>query len=542
MLHLIKTEYKNPEEKDINFPIIYRQYEKSLHDYIIDCFKSISIVLPEIKMISHSFIIDVEKVNQSDYERTRSTKTKDINQQYSYIKYSRLGELKMTFSVDMEWEGQHKELKYNVKMLIPVPDANGYFLIKGNRYVLQYQLTESATYTTSSALVTKSLMPIKMRKKKNTYTDIQGTEYTFNYMQLLMFDKYELFLYFYLATMGWSNTLEYFNLGEYIKAVVEPDYSPEHTYFKVSNDLFIKVKTRALELDYVQSMLGSILEVMSNRIDYNDLENKDVWITKIGAFKTNASKESHYELGKRYIILFNRMLDEATKYALRLTDYNKHDIYAIVRWMCQNFKELWSKDNMDIVNKRLRCNEYVASLLNQIISDKLKKFVNTTANTEEKHITKYTNFFSYRGNEIISKLHSSGLMRYDDIVNDMDVFQRLKVTQKGPNASGSKSDSKTISSKRRGLHPSHLGRQDIDVCSASDPGLTNYITPLCKTDGLYFKDAPPEPESFYINFKKQLGEIDNGGNQVLIIDPVKYNNVLDAVSKMQILSLEEDES
>ena len=128
-------------------------------------------------------------------------------------------------------------------------------------------------------------------------------------------------------------------------------------------------------------------------------------------------------------------------------------------------------------------------------------------------------------------------MRYDDLVNDMDVYQKLKITQKGPNSSGSKSDSKTISSKRRGLHPSHLGRQDIDVCSASDPGLTNYITPLCQTDGLYFKDAPPEPEDFYIRFKKELGEITEDGS-ILIIDPIKYNNVLEAVSNCHIMEMQ----
>ena len=541
MLHLLNTEYRNPEESEINFPIINREYEKSLNDYIVDCFKSISLVLPEIQMESHSFIIDVQKVNQSDYERTRSNRTKDINQKFSYIKDSRLGELRMVFKTKMVYDGKERDLHHTIKMLIPVPDQHGYYLIKGKRYMLQYQLTESATYTTPSALVTKSLMPIKMRKKKNSYFDINNNEYIFNYVQIAMFEKYEMFLYFYLATMGWANALEYLNVGGYITAVREPDYLPDHTYFRISNNLYIKVKTQHLEIDYIQTMIGSIMEVMSNRIDYDDLENKDMWTAKIGAFKLNAAKESHFELGKRYLILFNRMLDEATKCSLRLSEYNKMDIYAIIRWMLQNYKELWSKNNLDIVNKRLRCNEYVASLLNQTISEKIKKFVNTTVNTEEKALTKYNNFFSYRGNEIISKLHSSGLMRYDDIVSDMDFFQKLKITQKGPNSSGSKSDSKTISSERRSLHPSHVGRQDINVCSASDPGLTNYITPLCKTDGLYFKDAPPEPESFYINFKRSLGEFDDNGDEILIIDPVKYNDVLFAVSKSTITGIDNGE-
>jgi hypothetical protein len=263
-------------------------------------------------------------------------------------------------------------------------------------------------------------------------------------------------------------------------------------------------------------------------MDIRDVFDKRFWTCKIGAFKANVAKESQFELGNRHIILFNRMLDEGTKYSLRLTDHNKKDVFAIVRWMIQEYKNLWEKDNLDLVNKRLRCNEYVASLLNGIISEKIKKFVNTTVNKEEKLITKYDNFFSFRGNEIISKLHSSGLMRFDDSVNDMDFFERLKVTQKGPNSVGNKSDSKTISSKRRALHPSHLLRLDLNVCGSSDPGLNNYLSPFCETDGLYFQGSSPEPECFALELRHELMENENGTRSpIIVLDPVKYNVLVD---------------
>lgn len=535
MLHLIKEKYRNPEEANINYPIINREYEKELSEYIIACFKSISMVLNEIQLVDSQFIIDTDKVDQGSYERIRSNKQKDLQKHFCYINESRLGELKMTFHVDMEFEGNHTPLVYNIKLLIPIPDSKGYYLIKGNRYILQYQLTESSTYTTSNSVIQKSLMPIKVRKNRVTAKTVDGTELTLNMFDVLVFRKFENYLLFYLATMGWSETLEYFSVGQFIKAIPEMDDEEGYIYIRVSSTLYLKVLERALNNTYVQGMLGNITALCNNRLSYEDIENKDVWITKIGALKQNSQKESHYELGKRYLILFNRMLDEANIENLRLMGCNKRDIYAIIRWIVQNFNDLWQKDNLNIINKRLRCNECVASSLNDIISERIKRFVNTTANTEEKQKIKYDHFFAYRGTEVISKLHKSGLMRFDDMVNDADLFQRLKVTSKGPSGSGNKTDSKTVSAIRRGLDPSHEGRLDINFCSSSDPGLTNYLTLGCKTDGMYFEGAPEEPEEFYYNFKRDMGEIDEEtGSPVITVDPKGLNLLLDEFIEYKI--------
>lgn len=535
MLHLIKEKYRNPEEANINYPIINREYEKELSEYIIACFKSISMVLNEIQLVDSQFIIDTDKVDQGSYERIRSNKQKDLQKHFCYINESRLGELKMTFHVDMEFEGNHTPLVYNIKLLIPIPDSKGYYLIKGNRYILQYQLTESSTYTTSNSVIQKSLMPIKVRKNRVTAKTVDGTELTLNMFDVLVFRKFENYLLFYLATMGWSETLEYFSVGQYIRAIPEMDDEEGYIYIRVSSTLYLKVLERALNNTYVQGMLGNVTALCNNRLSYDDIENKDVWITKIGALKQNSQKESHYELGKRYLILFNRMLDEANIENLRLMGCNKRDIYAIIRWIVQNFNELWQKDNLNIINKRLRCNECVASSLNDIISERIKRFVNTTANTEEKQRIKYDHFFAYRGTEVISKLHKSGLMRFDDMVNDADLFQRLKVTSKGPSGSGNKTDSKTVSAIRRGLDPSHEGRLDINFCSSSDPGLTNYLTLGCKTDGMYFEGAPEEPEEFYYNFKRDMGEIDEeSGSPVITVDPKGLNLLLDEFIEYKI--------
>ena len=525
---------------------MHREFERSLQEYSIDCFKSISSVLPEIELVNARFIIDVDKVDQNNYERTRSNRQKDKLQRYAYIAESRVGELILNFNVNFVFDNSNpdqrveKILPYTVKLLVPLPDEDGYLLIKGKKYLFQYQLTESTTYTTSSALVLKSLMPIQVRKKKLFMKDIYGAEYELHAIEVLVFKKYENPMYFYFATMGWSNALEYLSVGQYISVVEDyDDQDDKYIYFKVSTTVTLKVKRKAIASDYVRSILGTIGAVLNNRMTNENIHDKDMWISRIGAFKTNTAKSSHHEMGKRHIMLFNRMLDESNKEELKLVIYNKRDVYAIIRWLMQNFKECWAKDNLDILTKRLRCNECINSLLNTIISDKIKRFVNTTANTAEKLEQKYDTLFSFRGNEIITKAHSSGLMRFDEMVNDMDFFQKFKFTQKGANSAGNRS-SKTISSRQRALHPSHLGRIDLNVCSASDPGLTNYIVPTCETDGLYFKDAPPEPESFYYNMKKELGEIDEEDCMVVIVDPVKYNLILDTISQCEFRAKEKN--
>ena len=90
-------------------------------------------------------------------------------------------------------------------------------------------------------------------------------------------------------------------------------------------------------------------------------------------------------------------------------------------------------------------------------------------------------------------------------------------------------NSRNIAARQRALHPSHIGILGLDTCSASDPGITNYINPLCETDGLFFKGAPPEPEDAFYKLMVELGIIstDPSNPDIITIDPVKFNNTLE---------------
>lgn len=555
MIRYIKEWFPNPERDNINLGIMNRKFEAPLEDHVLDCFLSIEETLENVQMVSHKFIMDVDKISMTEYEQNRS-KSKKAPQNVVYVNESRLGELVMTFEVDLSEEDVVKEqyekwvtflqsklkdtmgdptkLYYTVKELVPIADEkDGSYMLKGKRYVPQYQLTETTTYNTSNQLVLKSIMGIKLEKKRIEAHDRKGDLYILNAWRCNLMNGMTPVMLFYLSEYGWVDTLEFFMVGELVEITEEETFDQEHTYFPINGSLSLKVKSSALLSVYVQGVVGSLLAVLDPKITMEDVQSINHWIAAIGATKKGTTKSSHFEMGRRYRILFKRMLDGGSKKSYRLTMHNKRTVLHAIRWMIQEYAFLRARDNLDLSFKRLRGgNEYIAQLITGTISEKIRKFVHTTANTPEKLKTKYDNLFKFKGMEVISKLHKSGLVKDEDVVNDMnDVYMRFAATSKGPNALGN-NNPRNITMRQRGLHVSHIGKIGISECSSSDPGRTASICPLAETDGLFFKDTPPEPEEFGYNFVREMGGITewttkDGSIILAITDPTKFNTVLE---------------
>ena len=45
------------------------------------------------------------------------------------------------------------------------------------------------------------------------------------------------------------------------------------------------------------------------------------------------------------------IIKETTKKVLKVPDYHSEDIYALLRWIMEEFNELRLKDNLDLGNK-----------------------------------------------------------------------------------------------------------------------------------------------------------------------------------------------
>lgn len=550
MLHRIYEGYKNPDENRINKKLMNREFEKPIEDYVVDCFASIEDVLDTIKLVDSSFTIDVDKVDTSFYDRSRTRNKQEKKQKFTHIEKNRVGELVLKFHVSDVFENGDSvepiELDYTIREMIPIPDEHGKLLLKGVSYTPQYQLTETSTYVTSSNLVMKSLMPIRVKKVPIEIRSAEEEYFNIHAFYAYMMDEFVNIFYYYFAEFGVPDTIEYFNVGSYITLVPTEEIErtgkdPRCIYFNCNKNIVIEVDKESFhKSEYIRNIVGTISDIITGKMTYEEIMDPKEWIVKIGSTKKTAKKEAFGELGKRYRILFTRMQDKSSRESLRTTWHNKESIYNIIRWICQNYDELRVKDNLDIRFKRLRCNQYIGFSINLIISDHIKKFVNTSCVTKEALISKYNNFFAYKGNEVISKIHTSGLIKYDDLVNDLNFFQKFKTTMKGPNSLGNK-NSRNIAARQRALHPSHIGILGLDTCSASDPGITNYINPLCETDGLFFKDAPPEPEEAFYNLMTELGIITPDDEESAItIDPVKFNNALEFIDNIKVHPLSEN--
>ena len=87
---------------------------------------------------------------------------------------------------------------------------------------------------------------------------------------------------------------------------------------------------------------------------------------------------------------------------MKLKEEDKHDMYAVLRWMLRAFNNLRMKDNLSLDNKRLRCNEYIASLLTKEFSRRLNRIITLGAKAT---MADFMDMFKISGNILIQKMH-----------------------------------------------------------------------------------------------------------------------------------------
>lgn len=494
--------YTNPNEERMNFKLINREYDNDIIEHIVASCKSLEI-LKYIEFLGYDYIDDEKEIDLNEYITSRRRSKKKSDTKYMYMKDSRYVELRLKFRLKCKGE----TAIVTKKLLVPVPDESGYYTIKDKKYFLLYQLVDASTYTTRHNLTLKSLMPVSITRVIKEYKDTTGQKHSAPTYMILVFKKEIDILLFYFAKIGVSKTLEYFSVNHVMRFVNEEHDRENNIYFPISSKILLEVnKYFFLKYQYVQSIAFMILNVVTNRLTFDHLDSKTYWIERLGGLNAT-SIYNYYEKGINTLTFFDRMLDETTKKILKLHDANKKNIYAVVRWMVQNFNELRKKDNMDLRNKRLRCNEYIASLLTKAFSIRVNRII---ALGNKVTLDKVKEIFKFPGDIIMQELHKAGLLRFDDKINDMDFFSKLRFTLKGPNALGSKNEN-NISNKYRGIHPSYLGRVDINVCGTSDPGSSGVITPFAETYGLYFDDSY-EPEDSIFEMEKEIREYRKNAN------------------------------
>ena len=511
MLHYIK-DYNSEFKSQINHGIMNKKYDDPLYEYVVDAWKSLEI-LKNIEIINWEYSEDESNIdiNRFIIKRDKKKKKKDrVN--YKYTNDSRYAVLtiwiKLTVVDPVIKNGLPQEHQKIIKrnMLIPIQDKHGYFLINGKKYMMIYQMVDKSLYSTASTVTLKSLMPICIKRESIQVSDVGGTTWNVPLYQIFIFKKAMNILLFYVVD-GFSSAFTFLGVSSIISFINSNDFDEDayhdalsqgpvvNLYFRISASVLLEVNKEMFDkYPYIKAIVGMVMDLVTNRFTMDTAEDCEYWIKKLGA--------NNLEKGKYLQVFFTRLLDHTTIKTLKLEQYDKKNIYCLVRWILMNFNKLRLKDNLSLENKRLRCNEYIASLLTKEFSKRLNRVI---ALGNKATMVELVDMFNFSGDILFSKMHASGVLRFDDNGNDLDLFSKFKWTKKGPNSLGANNNN-NVSMAQRDLHPSYLGLIDIIACGNSDPGQNGLLSPFSDLRSLYFNDDK-EPDDFIYDFRNDVARI-----------------------------------
>lgn len=512
--------YVNKWEKELNIPLLEKSADKPLVEYVKEAFKSLEILKP-IKITGFDYTEKESEIDINNYVFRRDKKKKK-KERYGIkaIGDDRVGRLTVHIELALpDTNPSTKAHEYKIhniskSILIPLQDENGYYVIKGKKYYIIYQMVEKSIYNVGNRISLKSLMPVDVRRIPKVVQDIDGVEYKLPLYTVVVVNRTIPAMLFYMSK-GIKYALDYLNLDgiiEFIDKIESKDDSK--IYFQLSNSCYMQVDREIFDkYTFVKSVVMGIIHISSNRVNLTNLNDKAYWIKKL-------ANPANYEKGLTVLKYFDRLVDVTTSNILKIPEYYKGGSYSVVKWVMQHFNELRLKDNNDINNKRLRCNETISALLTTKFSERLKRVISLG---EKANADNYLEIFRFPGDILIQQMQSSGILRYDDEVNDMSIWSKLKETTKGPHAMGEK-NSNGVGIKVRDIHPSMLGNIDIIVCGNSDPGTSRTLSPFAKIQGLHF-DASIEPSDFYYKISKEVNDKCKRNGDISVM--VEFDNPTD---------------
>lgn len=451
----------NKYRDNINIDLMKKNFDKSIIDYIVLAFKGLEI-LPNIKIIDYEWC-----PSENEYDSNNHVVRRNINK--NKIIKNMLETRAGILYIDIEISGLNKngevEVHYKKKpLIIPIQDENGYYMIKGKKCYLIYQMVDKMLYPSFSSVTIKSLMPICVKMEKKTITSTEGDEFIVSTYNIQIFKNAINVLLIYSNLMI-TGTLNFLEVDNYIKVLDKNNYTPKENkyYFECNpkkSDIVVEVDKDIFGKEiYIRSITGCLIKLFEeNEVKYKNIDNWEEWMIITGGKNT-------IKRGIHQHIFFQRLLDDVTRLELKINDHDKQNIYYLLRWILQNFHILWIKDNLAMEHKRLRCNEYIGSFITAEISKRINRIVSLG---DKATVKDYLKMFNFPDDIFIIKLYSSGVLRYAETYSDMDFENFFKFTKKGPNSLGN-NDFRRIPPRQRLLHPSMLGFIDIAETSNSDP-------------------------------------------------------------------------
>lgn len=433
-----------------------------------------------------------ESVNNK--KQTNMSKKKENSFGYINLKDSDLKLIKITYYIEIN-EKKNGWVNDTLTVYIAIPRiVDGfYFRLNGNVYSAIYQIVDASTYNNSAAknskkqsVTFKSLfMATRVYRYSATLFDINGTPVPAVYFIVNIFKKSLLLIKYFLAKMGLQGTLSFLHLEDIFVLEDITGVNEEINYiFPVRNSYIVCPKMLYDSVQICQSMVYTLSILLNSPFfkHYSDAFDSNVYIKSLGAdFTTDMS--IIYDKGQSILGSLEFIYDEITKTDLKLEPDDKDDIYKVLRWIMYEFNSLRQKDNLDITTKKIRYAEYLASYYATKLAKGIYRISDKASGADLSTMRKALQIPPLY---LINAITKCELVNYKNCVNDMDALVALKYTYKGISGIGERSNA--ISSAYRSIHPSHLGKVDIDSSSNSDPGVSGTICPLANLYDGHFSD------------------------------------------------------
>lgn len=408
---------------------------------------------------------------------------------------------------------------FDVYIAIPRTINHYYLRINGIIRSTLYQIVDGSTYNnnyTNSKIPNISFKIIFMAARVFRYmiglTDFYTGEEIrlFNY-RANIFNKTVCCCNYFLAHFGLPETIKFLGIADeavWISDRPHPDMEHYWSFEKAPNLYVIANKYLTTNDNVTQALVTCLYTCLVPGMDYTMAYTPLFWTRILGALFNRASNEKvlsmiagdptvtdTYNKGMSILDSFENIYDISTHEDLRLKESSKHDMYAVLRWVIREFTALKRKDNYDVGIKRIRFGQYMAATY----IFKVARGINRVSD-QNNRITVETIKKAIRTDPLylLNAISKSNLVTYRNMVSDMDALLALKFSLKGISGIG-EDDNNSIPDSIRFIHPSHVGRLDLDSSSDNNPGITGMISPFIVMDNGYFSDVqePDSWEEFY---------------------------------------------
>lgn len=499
---------------------------RGMEQVILSCERDKYFVL---KVIGFEVIKDYEEIQQLlfNYYSKKTKNGKHVDNEYDYINLrdSDIMLLKVRYYIKLNipdnkiridpktGEAERTEGEVEVLIALPIYVNKYYFRIMGNYYNPIFQIVDGSTYNNStsnnhiqSITLKTQFMPIKVYKEYYELVDMVSKEpvrcvlYT-----SYVFTKKTDTIKFILGRYGFYGALEFLELeGIYIQssdlgAPLDPNVF--YNFEDKQNKVIVSVVKRLFDKDNVtKSFVYTILKSVRKLDQFDDIYDPRYWTRTLGADFQSATLDK----GIPVLDSLESIYDLRTRQSIRLPIEDKENSYCILRWMMREFSFLKNRDNIDISTKHPRkADEYLPAIYAMKISRGIYRISDKGKNVTFKDVMRV---IDTPPNYILKNINAANLVDYVDLVNDNDAELALSYTYKGISGLGDQGSGSAVPLIYRSVHPSQLGKVDLDASSASDPGLSGVVCPMAKIYDGSFSDYQ-EPNGWKEFYSQVMGEL-----------------------------------